>query len=179
MTKRLLLLMAVLMALLPAAGAVAETDHTTTLLPGDSFEWSESSQFGTNINYFPWVPQADPVIPLASCSKNPHYYCDTVLVNFSNPLTEDELAAGVTTKTRKAVVTVGDFVEEHVSDFDLRVFASDAEGAKGVMLGESGSGMPEQVQLNLRSTADKGEHWALVEVAYWSGIGGYTGTIKF
>lgn len=47
------------------------------------------------------------------------------------------------------------------------------------MLGESGSGMPEQVQLALRSTPEKGEHWVFIEVAYWSGIGGYSASVRF
>jgi hypothetical protein len=177
--RRLLVALALLTALVPAAGALAETDHTTTLVPGDSFEWNESAPAGLNINYFPWVPPAEPVMPIASCSKNPHYYCDTVLVNFTNPMTAEEIASGMTFKRETAQIVVGEFVEENVSDFDLRAFESDAEGTKGIMLGESGSGMPETITLSLRSTPEKGEHWVLIEVAYWSGIGGYTGTVTF
>ena len=177
--KRLLLILTILAALVPSSGALAATDHTVTLAPGESFEWNESAPAGLNINYFPWVPQADPVLPLASCSKNPHYYCDTVLVNFSNPMTEAEIASGLTFKRETAVITVGEFLDENVSDFDMRAFESDAEGAKGTMVGESGSGMPETITLTLRSTPEKGEHWVLIEVAYWSGVGGYSGTITF
>lgn len=180
MTRRILLSVALLLALIPGSGAFAAPDETVTLAPGESHSFSASLPVGTNINYFPWAEPAEPVLPIGQCSKNPHYYCDTLLVNFTNPMTQEQIDAGLTFITDRANVHIGDYGTP-AADFDMRAFQSDAEGTKGTMIGESGNnpGEDEQMTFTLRSTPELGDHWVLIEVAYWAGIGGYSGTVTF
>lgn len=180
MSRRMLISVVLLLALIPASGVLAEPDETLTMEVGDTHEFSASLPAGTNINYFPWVEPAEPVLPIASCSKNPHYYCDTLLIKFVNPMTAEEIEAGLTFKRRTALVQVGEYPFP-AADFDLRAFESDETGAKGTMIGESGNapGEAETMSLALRSTPEQGEHWVLIEVGYWAGIGGYSGTVRF
>lgn len=181
MSRRLLGAIALLLAMLPAVGASAAPDDTKTLAPGESFTFNASVPAGTNINYFPWVPQAEPILPVGQCSKNMHYYCDTYLVKFTNPMTADEIASGLEFKKKNATVSVSDFTAAPVADYDLRAFASDEAAKKGAMLGESGNaaGEDEQMTLSLRSTPTVGDHWVLIEVGYWSGVGDFNGLVKF
>jgi hypothetical protein len=180
MTRRILISIIMLLAVIPASGAFAAPDDTQTLAPGDTYEFTASLPAGLNPNYFPWAEQAEPVFPIGQCSKNPNYYCDTFLFNFTNPMTQEQIDSGLTFIRRTATVQVGDYPFPG-ADFDLRAFDSDPEGTKGMMIGESGNapGEAELIALSLRSTPEKGEHWVLVEVAYWAGIGGYSGSVRF
>lgn len=180
MSRRILVSMVLLLALIPGSAALAEPDETVTMEVGDTHEFSASLPAGFNINYFPWAPPLEPVMPIATCSKNPHYYCDTLLVKFNNPMTAEEIESGLTFKREIARVEVGDYPFP-AADFDMRAFESDEAGTQGSMIGESGNaaGEAEFMALSLRSTPEQGEHWVLIEVAYWAGIGGYSGTIRF
>jgi hypothetical protein len=73
-----------------------------------------------------------PVAP-GTCSDDRDSYCDTVLLEFSNPLTDAEIAAGKTSKKKNATVTITNYapVPDPGTDFDLILFSSDPQGNEG------------------------------------------------
>ena len=171
--------------LLPTAGLLAAPDHNVELTPGQEFTWDGTMTAGVNPNFHPWAPDASAVFPVEDCSKNPHWYCDTLLVKFSNPLTQAEIdaliAAGQPVRKRKtATVNIGNYTTP-ASDYDLRVFASDANGTKGAMIAETGelNGSPETASLTITTTPEAPDQWVLVHVGYWAAAGTYDGSVKF
>lgn len=172
--KNLVKLAAALLALvvIPVGWAAAEPDGTGELAPGEAYEWNGSLPAGLNQNYFGLTG----VGPEATCNKDPHSYCDTHLIKVSNPLTEEEIADGDTSKRRSLTVTLSNFT----SDLDLVVFESDAEGNRGVQLGQSASSdFAETVTASIVTTADEPEKYVIVDVVYFAHVGNYDGKAQF
>lgn len=174
--SRLIRLAAVVMALalLPAMGAFAAPDDTTTIAKGESWEFGAVAMAGTNIN---WHSQYAPHAPVGTCTKDPTTTCDTFLVELSNPVDPAVLEANPDAFNRRNVtVTLGNYV----GDPDLAVYASDAEGNRGMLLGSSGNAtFDESVSANIRTTGDEPSKWILVDVIYWAHAGPYDGLVQF
>jgi hypothetical protein len=163
------------LALLPALGAFAAPDDTATLQPGESYTW-EAVTAGTNVNYFGIAAPAEPVAPIGQCSKNPNSYCDSYLIELSNPLTQADIDAGKTFLRRTVTVTIN----FSASDMDLQVWNSDAEGTRGTQLGQSaGSDFTESVAASIRTTEEAPSQWILVDVIHFAHAGPYDGAVQF
>lgn len=160
------------LALVPAMGAMAEPDDTATLSPGESYEFGAHALVGTNLGYFGLVPTGPP----GTCNKDPNTTCDTFLIELSNPLTEEEIAADPNAFRRKPVTVTVEFM----SDIDLIVWDSDADGTRGTQLGQSASAdFIETVTSTVRTTADEPSKWILVDVVYFAHAGPYDGVVQF
>ncbi len=187
--KRLAVLLGVvsLMAVTVApAQAHTAPDRTQTVAAGTTFNWAGSTATGLNQNYWGGVDEAGLVIPVGHCDKSVLFYCDTVLIGFNNPLTAEEIAAGKTTKTKSATISIDQFPApgDPVQDFDLLVYESDVLGMQYDEIGHDGTLDPqkasEQVGFSITTTQSQPTKWVLVHVVYYSVINGsYSGHAFF
>lgn len=168
---------AVLVALLVLpASAVAAPDRALTVddaTPGATWRGAKTTAF--NVSHF----MAN-TTGLAACGKSAEAFCETSLV-----------AAGPETTAKRLRVRIDGF--EARSDFDLRVFDSDATGKRGTLLGSAVGDIAESSVLgeaDPRHTAagdaetfevtgvKPGRH-VLVEVVYFSVVDdAYTATLE-
>ena len=162
------------LALLPAMGVLAEPDDTATVAKGESWEFGAVAMAGTNIN---WHEQYAPHAPVGTCNKNPETTCDTFLVELSNPVDPAKLEADPNAFNRRNVtVTLGNYV----GDPDLAVYAADAEGNRGTLLGSSGNPtFEESVSATIRTTGEEPSKYIIVDVIYWAHAGPYDGLVQF
>lgn len=122
-----------------------------------------------------------------TCTHNVESYCETVFIEFSNPLTQAEIDAGKTKHTKTATITINNFgpVPDPATDFDLVVFESDAEGTKGEEIGRSAVFGPDQagdesVSIPLTTTISQPSVFVLLDVVYFVVLGtGYSGSATF
>ena len=184
--KRILLAAVATLVLIPGTAQAETPDVTAKVDAGQTYTWTGSTATGLNVNYH---GQFDGVHPAASgtCSDDRDTYCDTILLEFSNPLTQAEIDAGKTSKKKNATITIKDFapVPDPVTDFDLILFASDASGTKGEELGQSAAwgyddGDSESVTTQVTTTLAQPSKFVLVEVVYFIvASSGYNGTAAF
>lgn len=156
-----------MLCMLVATGASAETDFTGELAPGDTFTW-EGAPVGLNPLYFEGE---------AGCSSDPNNYCEYALLKYTNPVPADDADGRL---TRNSVITI---TPNAAADFDLQVYASDADGTMGSMVGSS-TAFPwdntvESVSTVIRTTTEEPTVYLLVEVIHFANVGGYTGTATF
>ena len=158
----------VVLCVLIATGASAEPEYTGALNPGESFTW-EGAAVGLNPLYF----EAE-----AGCSTDPTNFCEYALLSYTNPVPADD-ADGRLTRTSTITIT-----PTAVSDLDLQVYASDAAGTMGTMIGSS-TAYPidnegvESVYAVMRTTTEVPTVYVLVEVIHYANVGGYTGSATF
>jgi hypothetical protein len=163
----------VVLCLVPALSASAAPDASVELTPGTSHSFQQSADRGFNLNYGGLVPAA----PKQVCTKSAETYCDTVLVKLSNPLTQSDIDAGVTSKKRAFAVTVTPSGGA-TADYDLAVWAADAQGNRVTQIGYSKTGTPFVGGEAITSGSTPAQY-ILVEVVYWVGLGKYNATVEF
>lgn len=117
------------------------------------------------------------------CSKDPQSYCEHVLIKLSNPYEEENARKG--RERANAVITLTT-ASNYLSDYDLMVYESDADGTKGSMIASStafpidNSGeSTEQVNLVVTTTEETTEVWVLAELVYFSAFEAYHLDIEF
>jgi hypothetical protein len=189
----------------------AGIDDGATLAPTESFEWDGQSSAGMNANYFglvdggdapPYPEQVPDELPpppvwtqdvtgeMGTCSKDPNTYCEQYLFEYSNPLTPEEIEAGVLNKKQRSTVTVdwaSGVAAEGVDagaavDFDLQIFQSDQTGTIGTPIGESTQGTTtfETVEHTVTTTAETPSVFVVVRIIYWTApASSYNGTVTF
>jgi hypothetical protein len=117
---------AVLAALALATPAAAAPDKAATVTfaePTQALEGDTAT--GVNVSYF-----LDPDVTTGTCAKDPDNYCSTFLFK------ADEFTGTAGSGTnRSATLTFRMDGFSEASDFDLRVYESDADGTKGAFLG--------------------------------------------
>lgn len=173
-----------------AAGASSEAppgvDQVGSVGPGGTFAWTGSTATGFN-NYY-WDPAgAGPVGPFEpqKCTKDVATYCDVILLEYSNPLTAAEIAAGKTEKTKNTTITIDNFTPTGgpVTDYDLFAYASDANGTLGEVLDSDGSltnTTRERVAFPVTTTVGEPSVWVLIRVVYYQVVNGsYKGNAAF
>jgi hypothetical protein len=178
--KRVLALavLASLFVIHPIGSASADADKTGKVEIGKPYTWDGTRKLGVNPYYFKQhSAQPDSIGPFSTytCSSQPYQTCETVLLEFSNPLTPAEIAAGKTTKTKSATIYVDTFDPAQV-DFDFVAWASDAQGTKGEFFtgDASGStsghnpGQAESKTFSIETTIDQPSVWMLLEVVYFA-----------
>lgn len=185
--KKLVLAVTAVLTLLPLAAQAETPDVTQKVDAGTTYTWEGSTALGLNLNYH---GQFDGVHPVASgtCSDDRDSYCDTLLLEFSNPLTQAEIDAGKTTKKKNATIRITNYtpVPDPATDFDLDIYTSDAQGTKGDALGESavwgyddGDGT-ETVTTQIQTSLSQPSKFVLVEVVYFIVANSkYTGSAQF
>jgi hypothetical protein len=197
--KRHALAIAVLsLSLLPLSGANAYPLGSEANLPppgidqagkvviGTPFNWDGSTATGLNAYYWDPAEQGN-VGPVThtTCDKTPQYYCDQILVEFSNPLTEAQILAGLKSKSKTATVTIDTFLptEGPATDFDLFSYESDANGTMGAMLDSDGATQNTTQELNTYSiitTPTEPSKFVLIRVVYfYVAQGSYKGHARF
>ena len=173
------------LVLSPATAQAEAPDRTHKVDMGTTFTWEGNTALGLNLLYF-----GDPVTggnATYECGDDTDNYCDTVLFEFSNPLTQADIDAGKTFKSRTATITVGNFgpVPDPVTDFDLRLYQSDAQGTQGEFLGQSANFGPDQdgdesYSTPIRTTVAEPSKFILAEIIYFAVANSkYTGTAQF
>jgi hypothetical protein len=173
-----LALVCLVMSVLPATGASAAADKTGVVSPGTPFTWDGTRKLGANPYYFggagPTPTTAGPFTKF-TCSAEPYQTCETVLLEFRNPLTQAEIDAGVVEKFATVSVRIDQF-DPAPSDFDMGFFASDATGTKGPWFGGTQSnstsgnnpGEAESQTFDIVTTAQQPSVYMLVEVVYFA-----------
>ena len=185
--KRILLATVAALVLLPATAHAEDPDATAKVNAGETYNWEGTQATGLNVNYWGMFEGVHPVAP-GTCSDERDSYCDTILFEFSNPLTQAEINSGMTSKRQTATITITNYapVPDPGTDFDLILFTSDAQGTKGDELGQSavwgydeGDGT-ESVSTSISTTAAEPSQFVLAEVVYFIvGNSGYDGTATF
>lgn len=183
MRKATIALLVALATMLSATSASAHLppDKTISLVAGTTQTWDGTEAVGFNVNYF-GLAGGDAVIPPGTCSHAVLTRCETVLFEFSNPLTQAEIDAGKTSKTKTTTVSIGEYAPFVACDFDLRAFSSDAAGTPIEQIGQSGEnpGEPETISLSIRTTIDQPTQYVLVHVVYFAvPNSSYKGTVTF
>lgn len=188
--KRIALAVTAALVLVPT-GAQAAPDKTAKVEVGTPYTWDGEVANGLNINYWGLLgsnPNVTGVFPRSTCNDDVRSKCETILLEFSNPLTQEEIDAGKTFKTKTATVTITNYgpVPHPGTDFDLIAFESDTEGTRGVELARDGSfDDPEEpateiVTFPVRTTINQPSVFVLVEVVYFAVVNsGYDGTAQF
>src|SRR5687767_4876831 len=103
-----------IMLLLVAPSAVAAPDRTMTLTAGQSATWTGTDTVGTNLRYWSNVSQLPGNF---ACSKAVDAYCETILIQFSKPVPENDADGKL---SRIARITVA--ANNPASDYDVRVY---------------------------------------------------------
>ncbi len=182
--KRIVLAAAALLVLLPTS-AQAAPDFTGKVEVGKPYTWDGTVATGANWNYWGQVPALAPVFPVGTCTRTAQTFCDQVLVEFSNPLTQAEIDAGKTFKTKTATLRISNYgpVPDPATDFDVIAFASDATGAVGDELGRDGDltdTANETLSFPVRTTISQPSAFVLLRVVYFAVANtGYDGTATF
>ncbi len=154
----------------------ADTDHQVDLEIGASVTVDGGVPAGIN----PGPTTSDQTGKV--CTKNPHEYCETILVHLSNPYEEENAKKGRERANAIFSLTTTDGL---VSDYDVYVHLSDAEGNKYEEIANAGEfpllagSSDETVTVVATTTADEQELWLYVEVYYFSAIAPYTMDIDF
>jgi hypothetical protein len=183
--KKILLAAVATLVLLPATAHAETPDRTQKVDAGTTYTWEGSTALGLNLLYW-----GDPVTggnATSECGDDTDNYCETVLFEFSNPLTQAEIDAGKTFKNKNATITVNNFgpVPDPVTDFDLILFESDAQGTRGESLGQSAAFGPDQsgdesFSTPIRTTVTQPSKFVLAEIIYFAVANSkYTGTAQF
>ena len=184
MKKLLLATTAALLILLPATAQAEPPDGAAVKVDaGATYTWDASPTTGLNVMYW-GVPYSDGVGATYACGDTATDYCETRLFELSNPLTEADTKPR---RTKNVTITINNFgpVPDPVTDYDLIVYASDAQGAMGAEIGSSTNFGHEQegdesVTLPIETTRAEPSKYVLVEIVYFSVVNsGFTGTVRF
>lgn len=108
----------------------APADHELSLTIGDEATIDGGAPGG--INYTPVVTGGTQ--PEPTCSKSPEAYCEATLVELSADVPADAPRGRVTATLSMTLDAV-----QPIADFDLFVYESDADGARGGRLASSGA----------------------------------------
>jgi hypothetical protein len=187
MMKRIMLATAGFLLLLPGTAHAETPDVTQKVDAGTTYNWEGSTATGLNVNYHGQFDGVHPT-PAQTCSDDRDSYCDTILLEFSNPLTQADIDAGKTSKKKNATITITNYapVPDPGTDFDLRIFTSDAQGSVGEELGESavwgyddGDGT-ESVTTQITTTLAQPSKYILAHVVYFIVVNSkYSGSAAF
>lgn len=171
-------LIAVAMALSIAAAPAstdesATVDHTASLTPGQS-ETFESFPVpgGANALYF----DQGGVGGDEHCSKSPDTYCEHILVELTNPVPEDD-------EDGKLVASFSAELTTEAADYDVILYASDAEGTIGDELGRSTQfpigDTSESVFTLVTTTDEQPSTHVLLRVIFFAPVTPHTTTVSF
>lgn len=172
MHSRAIVVTAVLAGLVLPAAASAAPRAVTVSPAAPAVTWEGAPTPAANVTFY----EGDRT-KQAACGSTPRDYCDDTLVHFTGEGPFDE--SGLTFRLEGF---------EH-SDYDLRVYTSDASGAVGDYLGDpdgDGAGIVPQLPTfwgdgeTLSTSADPDSYY-LVRVVYFTvpGHEGYTGKVTW
>lgn len=127
---------------------------------------------GTNANYFTDY----------ECDSDPDTYCETVLVELTNPYEEANAKKG-----RERGTLLLDLVPTtYPAELDMALFESDPDGSQGAQISQAGTFAIvdcetgcEQISAAITTTEDVETIWVLVHVVYFAAAGEYDLDISF
>lgn len=167
-------LLAGLLALAAAPATALAADRTIEIDPSSAEKtWDGTATPGFNMTFFEGEATG-----LAECGQDVETYCDDTLVHFTSPFAVDE---------SDLRFRIDGFTS---SDYDLRVYASDAEGTEGEFLGTgdgerngpAGALLPTFIgDFESFSTFAEPDSWYLVRVVYFTAPGheSYRGSVSW
>jgi hypothetical protein len=185
--KRFALAVTAVLLLVPGTANAETADFTQKVDAGTTYTWQGTNALGLNVNYHGQFAPAHPTAA-GTCSDDRDSYCDTILLELSNPLTQAEIDAGKVSKKKNVTIQTTGYgpVPDPATDFDLEVFSSDAQGTKGDLIGESGvwgyddGDGTETVTAQITTTLAQPSKFVLVEVVYFIvANSSYSGSAKF
>jgi hypothetical protein len=171
------------MGLILAIGIVQVTpawaaDRTGKSVLGTPYTWTTPATSGFNINYN--LPPNTPLTPRGVCTRDLNTYCETLLVEFHNPLTAEEIEDGKTKRTANAILTASWTKTDFPNDFDLYLYESDASGTQGAFIASDHRNYEAVIQSVGRpvvTTVEKPSVYVLLHVVYFSVVDtAYNGT---
>lgn len=146
-------------------------DHEVELAVGDQAHIDGGAPQGMNPGYFDALDGA--------CNKDPHTYCEHALVHVVTEVPED-VERGRLRTTLGLTLTSPDFP---LSDFDMVVWESNADGERVAEVGQSANGgyveAVEQVSVVVSTTPEVQDAWFLVDVIYFLGGPNYDLDLTF
>jgi hypothetical protein len=180
MRKHLALTAAALVAFSTVAAGPAQSradvDHEVALAIGEDATVAGGVAGGVNPDYFTASAFG------ATCNHDPHTYCETVLINVSNPFEEENAKKG----RERATLFINMAPTQPVADFDLVVYESDEDGTVGSEIGRSGQTpvadnmeSSESVTAVISTTKDETEVWVIAHVIYFAAPSDYTMDVSF
>lgn len=161
--------------------AWAAPDKSGKSVLGTPYTWSAPATNGFNANYSGSNAPDNPLAPVGICSHDLNTYCESVLIEFNNPLTTKEIEEDKkTTRTADAVVKMSWTKTNVPNDFDLFLFESDASGAMGALIDSDEDDYNVVTQLvpyTVVTTVQQPSVYVLAHVIYWSVLDtAYNGT---
>ncbi|NND83752.1 MAG: hypothetical protein HKN46_01235 [Acidimicrobiia bacterium] len=156
----------------PAQDRSADVDHEVTVEIDSIVTVDGGVPQGVNPGYNEGV---------TGCSKDPHAYCETMLVQLVNEYDEDKAKKGRERANAVFTLTTG---TNQVSDYDVFWYESDADGTKGAQIGSStafpyGESSTEGATIVTTTTPEVGEVWVYVEVVYFTAFEAWSMEIDF
>lgn len=166
--------LATTVAAAPAASS-APADHEVEMVLGDSVHIDGGAPQGMNPDYFDTTGQGLG----GQCTKDVSSYCEWTLVHVVTEVPAD--AKGGRLKSNLGLtLTSPDFP---LSDFDLVLWESNADGERLEQVGYSGSGgyvdAVESMSIKVQTTPEIQDAWFLVDVVYYFGGPNYDLDITF
>jgi len=171
---------------LVAVGSVAAAPVSDQQVAADH---SVSLEIGNSETVAGGVPQGFNTTPTTNgtsggltCTKDPNTYCETVLIELTNPYEDENARKGRERGNVFFTLTTADMV---LSDYDLYVYESDADGAKGSEVTSAGEfplliqSSTEQTTVVVSTTQELETVWLLAEVYYFAAVTPYELTIDF
>jgi hypothetical protein len=161
----------VLLSMLAISGA-AQADppsRTVVITPFSGPQsWTGDTATGTNVNYD--FSTGEPCHDTDGVPPFDPEYCDLTLLQVDVP------ADFWVAQTGGVEVRLDNYSPDPASDFDLQIFASDAEGTKGRLVGSSG-GPPSAHE---RATFKEPSGYYLIQVVYFAVVSSsYDATVEF
>jgi len=154
--------------------AAPQIDHELALAIGESGSVTGNAQYGVNVENYTGADYA--------CSSDPNMYCETVLIELTNPYVEEEARKGRV----RANLTFTLTPTLPISDYDLLVFEADEDGNLGGQMGNVGETpltpdpeSKETISVPITTTVDEETVWVAVQVVYWAVVGGWTAEATF
>jgi hypothetical protein len=184
--KKLVLALTAMLVVLPATAHAEPPDGPAVKVSaGTTYTWDATPTTGLNVAY--WGVPFTGVGATSACGDEVADYCETRLFELSNPLTQADIDAGRTKRTKSATITINNFgpVPDPVTDYDLLVFDSDANGTRGDELATSTAYGHEQagdesVTLSIVTTLAEPSKYVFVEIVYFAVVNSsFKGTVQF
>ena len=153
--------------------------HKLEVAAGETKTWNGTAAVGANVNYNGLVDEAT----AGECSDDVDTKCEYALLTVSNPVPDSDADGKL---KRNLTITLDSYsIPSPGSDFDFRVFTTDAEGTKkGDEVGFSANtdvvDPDEQSVVSIQTTKTTPTVYLLVEVAYFTSLNAtYKATVKF
>ncbi len=158
------------------ASSQSSADHEIEMQLGDTATVAGGVPQGVNPDYFGNAGDG------GVCSHDVDTYCEQVLIKVSNPFEEENAKKG----RERANLDLHLTPTNPVSDFDLVLYESDADGTTGAEIGRSGQTpvadnpeSSETINAIVTTTADETDVWVIAHIVYFAAASDYSLDVSF